>query len=83
MPDKERVIELLSTYGVSGRYLHDLYDEIEECFSPELEAARLWDRVVSFVDVTPCEECPFDKCDTDLCCIMEKIVDALEGEVKG
>jgi hypothetical protein len=43
MPDKERLVKLLADYGISDRFIDDLTDEIEECFAPELEKARLWD----------------------------------------
>lgn len=44
MPDKDRIIELLDSYGVGGSYAYDLCDEIDECYAFELEKARKWDK---------------------------------------
>jgi len=88
MPDKERLIKLLSDYGISDRYINDLCDEIDECFAPELDAARLWNRVKEIaardeLEGYPCYSCPVtDRCDSGvtLCGMANEIVDALSKE---
>lgn len=46
MPDKERLIKLLSDYGISDRYIDDLCDEIDECYFDELADAEKWRKVM-------------------------------------
>ena len=46
MPDKDRIIELLNSYGVGGSYAYNLCDEIEECYADELGAAEKWRTLV-------------------------------------
>ena len=50
MPDRERIIELLDSYGVGGSYAYDLCDEIDECYAPELEKARLFILNKDYID---------------------------------
>lgn len=51
MPDKEQIIKLLNEYGVSDRYVDNLYDEIVECFVPELEKAEKMKEALKVVKV--------------------------------
>ena len=78
MPDRERIIELLDSYGVGGSYAYDLCDEIDECYAPELADADKWKKVSSLVegDCNSCKSLRYcEKNDIHPCEILK---DALE-----
>ena len=78
MPDRERIIELLDSYGVGGSYAYDLRDEIDECYALELAAAEKWRKFLAIQSCNDCPACPECPCDGTNCPAI-KIEDAFEG----
>ena len=89
MPDKDRIIELLDSYGVGGNYAYDLCDKIEECYADELADAEKWKRVERAYNSSPPCDCPEWDGDKAECmieaahCPFNDVVAALEGESEG
>ena len=84
----DRLISLLKEYSIDHDLAPQATGEILSLLAPELEKARLWDRVKEIakrnnLDGYPCEGCSVMKsCDSgiSLCGQAESIVDALEKE---